>query len=369
MKDIFAFIRKEFKHIFRDRRTTLIVLIMPIVQIVLFGFAISTDVHNAVVDIVGDASDPAVQRIIQRIDSNEYLEVGNIYASPAAIDDRMRKGKISAAVCFEQNFDSNLAAGSTAVVRIIADGADPNTAQTVTSYIKGVIQSEQAEIRTAMTGGGSVSMRPNVQLMYNPAMNSAYNFVPGVMGLVLMLICSMMTAVSIVREKEQGTLELVLVSPVKPFWIILSKIVPYLVLSIVNFVTTLLLAHFVMGVPVNGSLALLSLVSLVFVGSSLGLGLLVSVISATQQTAMLICGMGLTMPTMMLSGLIFPCESMPMWLQVFSDIIPAKWFIIMVKKIMIQGAGFTSIVKEFCVLLGMMVALLWFSIKKFKTRL
>ena len=369
MKEILAFIRKEFMHIFRDRRTTLIVLVMPVVQIVLFGFAISTEVHNAVVDIVGDTNDPEVQRMVQRIDSNEYLEIGEILSSPAEVDTRIRKGKSVAAVCFENNFDSRLRYDGRAVVRIISDGADPNTAQMVTNYIKGVISTEQMEISSTYVSGGNASMRPNVQLMYNPAMNSAYNFVPGVMGLILMLICSMMTSVSIVREKELGTMELVLVSPVKPFWIILSKITPYLVLSIINFVSVLLLAHYVMGVPINGSLALLSLVSLVFVGSSLGLGLLVSVISSTQQTAMLLCGMGLTMPTMMLSGLIFPCESMPMALQIFSDIIPAKWFIIMVKKIMIQGVGMSAIIKEFIVLSGMMVFLLWFSIKKFKTRI
>lgn len=369
MKEILAFIQKEFWHIFRDRKTTLIVLVMPVVQIVLFGFAISTEVHNAVVDVVGDMSDPVVQRIVNRIEVNEYLELGRILNSTSEIEARIRKGKATAAVCFEDGFDKALTAEGRATVSIISDGADPNTAQMVTSYVSGVISSEQLSISTRTTGSGGATMRPNVQLMYNPAMNSSYNFVPGVMGLILMLICSMMTSVSIVKEKELGTLELVLVSPVKPFWIILSKLIPYLVLSAVNFISVLLLAVFVMDVPVNGSIALLSLVALIFVGSSLGLGLLVSVISSTQQTAMLLCGMGLTMPTMMLSGLIFPCESMPVALQIFSDIIPAKWFIIMVKKIMIQGAGISAIIKELSVLTGMMVFLLWFSIKKFRTRL
>lgn len=369
MKEIYAFIQKEFWHIFRDRRTTLIVLVMPVLQIVLFGFAISTEVHNAVVDIVGDPADPVVQRVISRINNNEYMEIGQVLDNLKEVEVRIRKGKAIAALCFSDDFDKALSNEGTASVAIINDGADPNSAQMVSSYIKGVIAAEQLEITTSYTGAGSASMRPNIQLMYNPAMNSSYNFVPGVMGLILMLICSMMTAVSIVKEKELGTLELVLVSPVKPFWIILSKIVPYLFLSIINFITVLLLAVFVMDVPINGSLALLSLVSLIFVGSSLGLGLLVSVISSTQQTALLLCGMGLTMPTMMLSGLIFPCESMPVALQIFSDIIPAKWFIIMVKKIMIQGAGITSIIKELSILTGMMAFLLWFSIKKFRTRL
>jgi len=360
MKEVFAFIQKEFRHIFRDKRTILIVLVMPVVQIILFGFAISTEVHNAVVDIVGDMSDVAVQKVVARIDANENLEIGRHLNSISEAEERIRKGRAKAALCFEGNFGRALSGSGKAVVNIIGDGADPNSAQIVTSYIKGVLLS---------AGSESASMRPNVKLMYNPSMNSSYNFVPGVMGLILMLICSMMTAVSIVKEKELGTMELVLVSPVKPLWIVLSKITPYLALSLVNLASILLLSRFVMGVPMNGSLLLLLLVSVIFIGASLGLGLLVSVISETQQTALLICGMGLTMPTMMLSGLIFPCESMPVALQVFSDIIPAKWFIIMVKKIMIQGVGISTIFKELSILTGMMVFLLWFSIKKFKTRL
>lgn len=369
MKEIFAFIQKEFRHIFRDRRTTLIVLVMPIVQIILFGFAISTEVHNAVVDVVGYPGDPVVRNIIDRIDNNKYLSIGEFHNSPSEAEVRIRKGKAKAFLCFESDFDKKFYSQGKAVIQIVSDGSDPNSAQIVMNYIKGVLQSSQVEFSERMFGVGTTSMRPNVQLMYNPAMNSSYNFVPGVMGLILMLICSMMTAVSIVEEKEMGTMELVLVSPVKPFWIILSKLIPYLFLSLINFVSVLLLAHYVMEVPVRGSLTLLSFSALIFVGSSLGLGLLVSVISKTQQTAMLLCGMGLTMPTMLLSGIIFPCESMPVALQVLSDVIPAKWFIIIVKKIMIQGVGLQEIAKELTVLSGMAVFLLWVSVKNFKTRL
>lgn len=359
MKEIAAFIKKEFLHIFRDVRTMMIVLVLPVVQILLFGFAVSTEVNNAVVDILGDANDPQVRMIVQRIDNNPYLETGAYLSTEAEMDARLRKGKSKAVVCFERNFNQKSEKDGNAAIKVICDGSDPNTAQMVGNYIQGVVNED-------IDSGASVQA---VQMMYNPAMNSSYNFVPGVMGLILMLICSMMTAVSIVREKEFGTLELVLVSPVKPFWIIISKLIPYLVLSVVNFASIILLARFVMGVPIRGSLALVSVSSLLFVGASLGLGLLISTISRTQQTAMLLCGMGLTMPTMMLAGIIFPCESMPVALQLISDIIPAKWYIIIIKRIMIQGAGFTAIAKEFIILAGMMILLLWFSIKRFKTRL
>lgn len=359
MKEIAAFIKKEFLHIFRDVRTMMIVLVLPVVQILLFGFAVSTEVNNAVVDILGDANDPQVRMIVQRIDNNPYLETGAYLSTEAEMDARLRKGKSKAVVCFERNFNQKSEKDGNAAIKVICDGSDPNTAQMVGNYIQGVVNED-------IDSGASVQA---VQMMYNPAMNSSYNFVPGVMGLILMLICSMMTAVSIVREKEFGTLELVLVSPVKPFWIIISKLIPYLALSAVNFASIILLARFVMGVPIRGSLALVSVSSLLFVGASLGLGLLISTISRTQQTAMLLCGMGLTMPTMMLAGIIFPCESMPVALQLISDIIPAKWYIIIIKRIMIQGAGFAAIAKEFIILAGMMILLLWFSIKRFKTRL
>ena len=345
MKEFLASIKKEFLHIFRDKRTILIVMIMPVVQIILFGFAVSTEVTRARIAFCGDISDPMVRRTIARIESNRYLESAGMLPSPDGITEMF------------------------AAIKIIGDGSDPNTARIITSYVSGVIQQEQQDISISMAGEGKSSMTPVVQLMYNPAMKSSYNFVPGVMGLILMLICSMMTAVSIVREKETGTLELLLVSPVKPLWVILSKLMPYLALSAVNFISILLLAHYVMEVPVNGSLALLSLAALVFVVTSLAIGILVSVISSSQKTAMLICGMGLTMPTMIFSGIIFPCESMPEVLQWFSDIIPAKWFIILVKKIMIQGDGFASVIKELSILTGMAVVLLAASIASFKTRL
>ena len=369
MKEFVSLIRKECRHIFRDKRTVLIVMIMPIVQIVLFGFAVSTEVTRARVAFCGDLTDVQVRDMIERIENNSYLEYAGMLPSPDGVEDLFRRNGADAVVCFSRNFSRSAQSPDGALIRIVGDGSDPNTARIITSYVAGVIQQEQQDVSVSMSGERQSSMTPVVQLMYNPAMKSSYNFVPGVMGLILMLICSMMTAVSIVREKETGTLELLLVSPVRPLWIILSKITPYLLLSVLNFASILLLSHYVMEVPVRGSLALLALVATVFVVTSLAVGILVSVISSSQRTAMLICGMGLTMPTMIFSGIIFPCENMPLVLQWFSDIIPAKWFIIMVKKIMIQGDGLASVAGELAILSGMAVLLLALSIRSFKTRL
>lgn len=368
MKEFIAFVRKEFRHILRDKRTMLIVLVMPVVEMILFGFAISTEINNARVDIVGDLSDPAVRKIVERIGNNRYLEISGYLPSPEMIDSRFQKGLADVAVCFGQDFGSGLVDGK-AEVKIAGDGSDPNTAQMIVNYVTGVLQCEQTDLQSASSGTAPVSMQPSVQLMYNPAMKSAYNFVPGVMGLILMIICSMMTSISIVREKETGTMELLLVSPVKPLWIIVSKLIPYLVISSVNFATILLLSRYVMDVPIRGSLLLLCTVAVLFVMTSLALGLLISVVASTQRTALLLSGMGLMMPTMLLSGIIFPCENMPAVLQWVSHIIPAKWFIIMVKKVMIQGAGFQYIASEFAILAGMTVFLLAVSVKKFRIRL
>lgn len=367
MKEFFSFIKKEFQHIFRDRRTMMIVLLMPVVQMLLFGYAVSTEIHNARVCIVGDLSDPEVRKIVDRMDNNKYLEITGYLSSATEIDGVFRRSGADVAVCFDSDFGSGLVKTGKAAVRIVGDGSDPNSAQMIAGYVTGVIQSEQTEL-SVKSGGVSSASLP-VQLMYNPSMKSSYNFVPGVMGLIMMLICSMMTSISIVKEKEMGTMELLLVSPVKPFWIIVSKALPYVVVSTVNFITILLLARYAMGVPVRGSILLLSLIVFMFILTSLSLGLMISVIASTQRTALLISGMGLMMPTVLLSGIIFPCESMPEILQWVSHILPAKWFVIMVKKVMIQGAGFAYIVKEFVILASMTVFLLAVSIKKFRIRL
>lgn len=369
MKELKSFIIKEFRHIFRDTRTVMIVLIMPVVQIVLFGFAISTEIHNARVDVVGDLSDPAVRKIVTRIDNNGYLNISGIYKNTGDIDERFRKGKADVAICFENDFEKELNGRGAAHIRIIGDGSDPNTAQMIINYVNGVITSEQNDMDAHFAATAASSASLPVKFMYNPGMLSSYNFVPGVMGLILMLICSMMTAVSIVKEKESGTIELLLVSPLKPSLIIISKMVPYFVLSTVNLATILLLSRFVMDVPIRSSLPLLSVVSLTFIITSLSIGLLISVIASTQKTALLICGMGLTMPTMIFSGIIFPCESMPAILRCFSDIIPAKWYIIMMKKIMIEGAGFEYMIKEYAILLSMTLFFLVVSTRLFKTKL
>lgn len=256
-------------------------------------------------------------------------------------------------------------------MQVIADGTDPNTATTATNYATSVITAASQELLAEQTGGGAVSpvIVPTVKLLYNPQMEGSYNFVPGVMGLILILICAMMTAISIVREKERGTMEVLLVSPMKPIWIILAKTVPYFTLSCVNLITILLLSVFVLHVPVAGSLFWLTALSMLFIFVALSLGMLISTLAKTQMAAMLISGMGLMMPVMLLSGMMFPVENMPGILRLLSNFVPAKWYIMAVRKIMIEGVSPLFALQEFIVLGIMAVVLVTISLKLFKYRL
>ncbi|MCD7710780.1 MAG: ABC transporter permease [Porphyromonadaceae bacterium] len=367
MKQFLSFIRKEFYHIFRDRRTMLILLGMPIVQILLFGFAITTEVKEVQVAVFDPSRDVATQQIVESFRESPYFRLVEELDDVESIHTIFKYGKINLVIVFGENFAENLLHTGEASVQLITDGTEPNQASTITAYASNILADYAASL--AEQGSLPYQIVPEIQMLYNPQSESAYNFVPGVMGLILMLICAMMTSIAIVREKETGTMEVLLASPMKPIYIILAKAVPYFVLSILNLVTILLLAVFVLHVPVAGSLVSLLFVSLVFIFLALSLGLLISTLIDTQMAAILASGMGLMMPTMLLSGLIFPIASMPIALQWISLIVPARWYIEAVRKIMIQGVGMEFALKELGVLLLMTAVLLVVSLKKFKIRL
>ncbi|MFV0419732.1 MAG: ABC transporter permease [Dysgonomonas sp.] len=367
MKQFISFVKKEFYHIFRDRRTMLILLGMPIVQIIIFGFAITTEVKNTQIVVLDPSKDISTQRIIEQIQASEYFSIVEVIDNPNEVDKVFKEGKVNFVVVFGENFNENLLHTGEASIQLIADATDPNQASMLSGYASNIIASYQQELMREYNI--PIQIIPEVRMLYNPQMKGAYNFVPGVMGLILMLICAMMTSISIVREKEMGTMEVLLASPMKPIYIILAKVVPYLTLSAVNLTSILLLSVFVLKVPIAGSLFWLAVVSIVFVTVALGLGLLVSTIVKTQVAAILASGMGFMMPVMLLSGMIFPVESMPQILQWVSSIIPARWYVAAVRKLMIQGVDYIFIWKELVILLSMAIVLLVVSLKKFKVRL
>ena len=350
----------------RDKRTMLILLGIPVFQIILFGFAISTEVKDVRVAIFAPVTDNLVMRIAEDVDASSYFDLVEFRHSHAGVDEMFGKGEIDIAVLMPDNLASRLVRGE-ASLQIIADATDPNAALSRSNYLSSVLSMSIAEKVGGLATGTTADIK--VKMLHNPQMKSSFNFVPGVMGLILMLLCAMMTSISIVREKETGTMEALLASPVNTFMMIAAKAVPYFILSFVNLLTIVLLSVTLLKVPVNGSLWLLFGVSLVFILVALSLGLLISCLTSSQVAAMLISGMVLMMPTMLLSGMIFPLESMPRLLQWLSCIIPARWYIDAVRHVMIEGAGFNVIAQDFFILLAMAAALLTASSKLLKQRL
>lgn len=367
MKQFITFVKKEFKHVFRDRKTLLMLFGLPIVQIVLFGFALTNEIKNSKIVVLDNSKDNTTRAIINEIEASKYFEIETEAGNIREVEAAFKSGKIKSAIVFQSNFDNDLLHLNKAQVQIIADGSDPNTATTLTNYLTAILQTYQQQ--HLMQGPIPFQIIPETRMLYNPELKGAHNFVPGVMALVLMLVCVMMTSISIVREKELGTMEVLLVSPFKPLLVILSKAVPYLILSIVNLIVILLLSIYALGLPINGSVILLFFVSTLYIITALSLGLLISTTTASQQTAMLLSLMGMLLPTMLFAGFMFPIENMPWPLQVISNAVPAKWFYIIVKSIMIKGLGLTSIWKETLILFGMTMFLLALSLKKFKVRL
>ena len=351
MKQFFSFVFKETKHITRDKRTMLMLFGMPIVMMLLFGFAVTNDVRNVRVVIVMSNTDNATQQVVDRLAASEYFTLTKVVATPTEAEKAIRDQKADMAIVFSQDFASRKSD-----YQLIVDGADPNMAQQWTTYANAVINNTETKA-------------VNTKLLYNPQMKSTYNFVPAIMGTLLMLVCAMMTSISIVREKEKGTMEVLLVSPTKPLMIIIAKLVPYLVIAFTILSIILLMSSFVLGIPIKGSLFWIYVVSTIYILLALSLGILVSTIAETQLVALLISAMLLMMPVIMLSGMMFPIESMPKILQYISAIVPTRYYISAMRKLMIMGTGIEEIYFEVSILISMLIALMSLVLAKFNKRL
>ena len=351
MKQFISFVIKEGKHILRDKRTMLILFGMPIAMMLILGFAITTDVKNVRTVVVTSQMDHLTLQAVERLSQSEYFTIVKTVATPQEAEHIIRNQKADMALVFAKDFASKKSG-----LQFIVDGSDPNMAQQWTTYAQSVITNMQ---------GGVV----NTKMLYNPQMKSAYNFVPAVMGMILMLICAMMTSISIVKEKERGTMEVLLVSPIRPLMVIIAKAVPYLILAFAILIVILLMARYVLGVPLSGSLFWILAVSTLYILLALSLGLLISNIAKSQLVALLASALLLLMPVVMLSGMMFPVESMPTVLQWLSAIIPPKYYIEAMRKLMIMGVGIGEVMKEVIVLIAMTVFFLTIALVKFKTRL
>ena len=347
MKQFISFVIKEGKHILRDKRTMLILFVMPLALMLIFGFAITTDVKNVRTVVVASSMDHLTQQVVDRLAVSEYFTITQVVATPRDAERAIRDQKADMAIVFGPDFASKRSG-----VQFIVDGADPNMAQQWTNYATAVITNAD---------GGAV----NSKMLYNPQLKSAYNFVPAIMGMLLMLVCAMMTSISIVREKEKGTMEVLLVSPVKPLMIIIAKAIPYLMLAFVILIIILLMARFVLGVPLVGSLFWIIAISIIYILLALSLGLLISNVAKTQLVALLLSAMVLLLPIVMLSGMLFPVESMPTVLQWISAIVPPRYYIEAMRKLMIMGVGIKEVAREVLILTGMLAVLMTLALAKF----
>ncbi len=367
MQQFLSFVKKEFYHIWRDRRTMLLLFGMPLAQMLIFGFALSNEVKNSAIAILDPSKDHASKTLSERLHASQYFDIVENINAIEEIKTAFRQNRIKMAVVFPQQFEADLLHTHKAQLQILTDASDPNVATTIANYAQAIIGDYQNELLGEQKL--PLSIMPEIRMLYNPQLKGAYNFVPGVMAMILMLVSTMMTAIAIVREKELGTMEILLVSPMRPLMVIVAKAVPYLVLSFLNVVNILLLSYFVLDVPIKGSLFLLLGASILFIICSLALGLLISTATDSQRTAMFISLIGLMLPTIIFSGFMFPVENMPLPMQFISNLIPSKWFFYIVRSVMIKGLAIEAIWKELSILTAMTLFFTTLSVRKFKIRL
>ena len=367
MKQLIAFIRKEFYHVFRDRRTLLILFGIPIAQIILFGQALSSEVKNIGIAVLDEANNTYSQEITHRLQASPYFKLKEPLLRYDQVEDQFKRGTIKAALIFPPDFGKDLYTPSGASLQLITDGSDPNTAKTVQNYFSAMVASYQQELNPAVQMPYQITVEN--RMLYNEEQNGSMNFVPGVIALVFMIVSTALTSVAVVREKELGTMEILLVSPFNPLKILIAKAVPYLILSLINFTVILLLSVYMLDVPIRGNLLLLYAESTLFIIICLSLGLLISTSISSQQTAMLIAMMGMMLPTAFFTGFMFPIENMPLVFQGIAKVFPSSYYYAIVKKVMLKGLDFSYIWKETLILIAMAVLFLSLAMKKFKVRL
>lgn len=367
MKQFLSCVKKEFRHILRDMQTLLILLGMPVVLILIFGFALTTEVKNSKFAVLDFSKDASTRAIVNELDASRYFDQVAELHTQREVEKMFHTGQAKMVIIFPPSFASDLQHVNKAPVQIIADASDPNVATTLTGYASNIIMDYLD--RYKQNRKLPFTIHTQVRMLYNPQLKGTYNFVPGVISMVLMLVCTMMTAITVVREKETGTMEVLLVSPVSPIKLVLAKAVPYALISFINIISILLLSVYILKVPIQGNLLLLLSESILFTLTCLSFGLLISTATNSQQMSMFISLTGLFLPTLMLSGFLFPIENMPVILQIISNIVPARWYYQIVRAVMIEGLPFSAVWKETLILSGMTVSLLVAALKNFKIRL
>jgi drug efflux transport system permease protein len=366
MTALLGLLRKEVYHILRDRRTLVVIIALPILQVVIFGYAIRTDVDRVRLAIVDPQPDATTLGIRHRFTAAGLFTIVAVVARMDELEPLFRRGLAQGAVVFEPGFADKSSRGLRPELMILADATEPNTGSIVQAYAAAVVEQYGRDLGRPV---GGVRIVPSVRMRFNPTRQSSNLFVPGLMAFVLTIISSLMTAISLTREKETGTMEALLVSPLRPWQIIVGKVTPYLVVGFISVIGVIVEARLVFHVPLRGSIALLLVEGLLFILVSLSLGILISARTSSQRVAMMGALVGTMLPTMLLSGFIFPVESMPAPLRLISRVVPARWFVLVARGIMLKGIGVTYLWPATLVLLTMAVVLLAASTRSFHERL
>jgi len=366
MRAFWGFVKKEIYHILRDKRTLAIIIGIPIVEMLLFGFVLTNEIKEVNIAVCDLSNDEITREIVQKLEGSGHFKVKKYLSSLQSVESVFRDGAIKEVVVFEPQFGRKLMKDGSASVQLISDASDANFSNLVVNYTTAIIAGYARELSQSTKPAGII---PQIRMIYNHNLEGVYYFVPGIIGLILMLISALMTSASIVREKEIGTMEVLLVSPLRPFHIIAGKVLPYVALSLINVTAVLLMSYFVFQLPIKGNVLLLIFECLLYILLALSLGILISTVTNSQLVAMLLSLVGLMLPTILLSGFIFPIENMPKILQWLCAILPPKYFIVVIKSIMIKGAGLQYIWFETLMLMLFTLLFMGLSIKKFKVRL
>jgi len=377
MTSLRGLLRKEFFHIRRDKRTAAVLIALPIVQVMLFGYAIRTDVDNVRLAVVDPAPDNATIALRDRFAAAGVFRIVAVVPRIEGVDPLFGSGAAQQAIVFYPGFADDLGKGVPAKLLVITDATEPNTGSLLQSYAQSVVNQWSSEAGRASGAGRagpfgpakSINIVPQVRMRFNPTRESKNLFVPGLMAFVLTIISSLMTAISLTREKETGTMEALLVSPLRPWEIIVGKVTPYLAIGFISVIAVLVEALLLFRVPLRGSVLLLLFEGALYILVSLSLGILISARTSSQRVAMMFALLGTMLPNILLSGFIFPLESMPAPLQLISYVVPGRWFVAIARGIMLKGIGVTYVWPQTLVLGAMAAVLLVASMRSFNERL
>ena len=367
MRRILALARKEVLHILRDPRSLAVAIAMPLGMLLLYGYALDMELRELPVAVMDLDHSSTSRAIVRDMTSGGFIVDAGRLTSRDEVEQGFRRTDFRAAIVFPQGMEENLLRGQDASVQLLIDGSDGSTAQIVENYLNAVIARKNLELLREDVGDMQQPIEGRVRFLFNPELRSPDFIVPGLVAVIMIMICALLTSVAVAREKETGTLEQILTTPIKPAHVLIGKVIPYMVIAAFDAFLVLLLGRVVFHVQMAGSWWILAGYSLVYLFISLALGLLISTVSKTQQIAMTIALVATLLPTMLLSGFLFPISGMPLFLQWFAHIIPATYYLKVIRGIMLSGRAWFPF--DLGVMLLMAAFLVMFSVKKFRSRL